>query len=533
MIQQTSSTYQPGYGVNETPYGNQTHNQWVQVVTEFLASMWANGGESRQKALQIMSPAWYSAQYGEPDPSDIDGDWSARTLMAFSRFAAGYKPGQSPLLDQVLPYVAPGPNEFIEDPDAAALRIGAEQFNKSLDLQAQQLAESGRQFDADLLQRQRDSQQQAFLGAFQNELNLYAQQLGAWDASQDRNVDVFNTQSGVYTNQEANRSTNLREAGGLASILQQIYDQRTGKAIDLHANPGDTVAREYAVRALQAPQGTSTPAYTNVDALSEVIRKLIDYQPNAAPVAPEVQQAPMPTAPNQSTYTPPAVLSGQGSTGTAPAQGTSSYDPYATTTQGEQPLDAATAEALRVATEAARAQSGGMTFARGIQGTTAKTFISGDPRVPGQPNPELVEITGQNVRTKVTPLAKAAGKLSGKKVKKFAEGTNPAESDLMLTSYPDEVYQNDPSLKYLQGGSTAQQYNTLKTGTTPGAFGTALPESGSINYGKFLDVARDPVSLARIASFYKSGNRDIAAEVARAKARAPFGQAVQTSLIRT
>ena len=121
-----------------------------------------------------------------------------------------------------------------------------------------------------------------------------------------------------------------------------------------------------------------------------------------------------------------------------------------------------------------------------------------------------------------------------KKMKKFAYGSDMFNPDsLQLKTYSDEDYQNLPSLRYLQGNMPTRQYETLATGNATGAFGQQLPESGNINYNKYLRLAKDPVSLAMVASSYKSGSRDLFAEVARAKARAPFGQAVQTSLIRS
>jgi len=172
-------------------------------------------------------------------------------------------------------------------------------------------------------------------------------------------------------------------------------------------------------------------------------------------------------------------------------------------------------------------------YAHGVRGTKNPQFISGDPQADGEPNPEVVTIhnPGPKTRVSVDPIRRAA-QMVGKR--KFAYGANMFDPEsLKLKSYKDEDYQNYPSLQFLQGKQGRQQYNTLNTGFAQGLYGGQLPESGRINYGDYLQLAKDPVSLAMVASHYKTGSRDLFAEVARAKARAPFGQAVQTSLIRS
>ena len=153
----------------------------------------------------------------------------------------------------------------------------------------------------------------------------------------------------------------------------------------------------------------------------------------------------------------------------------------------------------------------------------------GDPQADGQPNPEMVEVKnpGPRTRTVVTPFTQALRN----RVPMFAQGTDP--NNPMLTTYDDSVYQNLPHIQYMQGNQSSGAFNQLAKGYATGAMGQKVPEAGSFNYRRYLDVARDPISLAMLSSDYKSANRDLASTVARAKRRAPFGQALNTSLVRT
>lgn len=450
----TSQTQKPGYVLNNTrPNGSQyTHSEWKATLTEWMASMWAQGGESRAKILEMISPVWYSAKFGEPEPSDQDGLPSPRTTMAFSTFVSQYKGGVA-ALDQIMPYVPPGPNDFIESPEQLTIRIASENYQKNLDATARaakiQADEQGRQFDLNLaLQKNQDKLKQ-FNDYYANELSRYG------------------IESTNYNAAEGEKGANLRQAGSLASAFQQLMDSRTNKAIELQANPGDFIQRESQIRAMNAPVGTETPAFKDDETLKKIIDALINYRPGG--VAPVV-----------------------------PVQGTPPADDQ---------------------------------YGRQIQ-EQGQGFIVGDPQVPGEPNPESVQVTnpGPDTRVNVRPIPE--GMLSGQT--RFAFGVEAFDPNTMkLKSYPDEAYQNYPTLKYFQGGMGKTKYDTLATGTATGAFGAQLPESGAINYGKFLNIAKDPISLAMLQSSYKSGSRDLLAEVARAKARAPFGQAVQTSLIRS
>lgn len=545
-------TQAPGFEPNfSTSNTTLTHTDWVQAFVDYWAARWASGDHT-------VPAGWNDIQFGSPDPNDSNNTASPRTLLAFSRYAQAYKPGMDPSIDAFMPYIPPGPNDFIETPVQTAARVAQNNWQLTYDqTQRQNDIANGlqdRQLDLNELtirETAKANAMQAFNQAFGNELNRYSTQANVYGTQVQAGQNTYGTQAGMYNVNEGNRSTNLQTAGTLAGALQQLYDERTGKAIDLQANPSDIVAREYAVRALQEPQGTTQPAYQNVDSLMEVIKRLIDYQPTKQPTAPTLPPAP-------ATPTTPSWAEVQNVGNAAGAQ----VQPSIAQAVSPKPASPASAPAAAAPASPQGMTIGGVwyplqpgTVAMAAGGTTrASQMIVGDEQVPGVPNPERVSIDWKNHTTQVMPMrpdniARAAmlqrsmggrgqpNRAQGVKstfgpIRAYAYGTdNPPNAN--LTSYPDEVYQNFPSLKYLQGGLGEAAYNTLKTGSAAGAFGTRAPESGSINYGRYLDIARDPVSEAALGSIYSSANRSLMSAVAAAKARAPFGQAVQTSLVRT
>lgn len=489
----TSGTQQPGMVPNENGnYSGQpgTNAYWRQTLAEYMASEWAYG--NRQKVLDIISPSWLSAKYGEPDSSDVDGDWSARTLLAFSKWAADYQPGMSPYIDQVLPYIPPGPNDFIETPEQTAARVADQRYVEGQKEIARQFdvstAEGKRQFDllfnADEMERKRVEED----NRFKNELSKYGIQSANYNEAESGKRDIYSTQAGIYAGQEANRSGNLGKAGDLSMALQQAMDSRTKSALDQRADPGNYLKAEYETRALTAPEGSTSPAYSNVDSLSDVIKRLIEYQAAPAPTAPTAGTAPV--APTQATATTPAV-------------------PTAPTPNPNRPPGMLSG------------------FANGVSGTRERQFIAGDPQQGMTANPEMIEIhnPGPNTTASITPIQKVAkAKLKGKKMYAFGD-------EATVTTYSDAAYQNQPRQKYLNGGSDTA-YNQLSTGRAGAAFGMQVPEAGRLNYRKYMNLAKDPVALAMTAADYKSANRDLFSVVAQAKARAPLGQSVNTSMVR-
>ena len=622
---QTSGTYSPGMTTNETPYGQPTHQQYVTTLAEYLASMYAYGGESRQKALDLISPVYQNAKYGSPDPTDQNGHWSPATILAFSRFAGDYQ-GGSPQLDSIIAPVAPGPNDFVETPEQTATRIAQANFEKQLDqaialktMDIQAAAAEGaanRSFqagenaaDRQLSAAKANADIAAQMESIKGQIKTAA--MSAFNGAFSNEISKYGVSAGMYNSQEGNRLSALESGGSLAGMLQQILDQRTGKAIDAQLNPGDYLQREAQVRAMNAPQGTETPAYTDTNSIKDIIDKLVNWTPTGG-----VMQRPV--APDQNTFTPPPALQGlMNWQPTAPAQISAPSSGYSGAGAGTGVLDPAaraaaiaaasaklaggntqaTAQPKPVAASTQPAPSGwsgvrnedvayltpgqralvttGLLgpskgsdytqykvynpnnnnsmygpedtiapgssvwlerYAYGVQNKKTNQFVAGDPQTPGQVNPEVVTVhnPGKKTRISVHPIQNVAMRRKAQGLRKFATGADMFDPNtLKLKSYPDEAYQNLASLRFLQGNMSKPQYNTLATGYTTGYAGQQIPESGQLNYGRYLQLAKDPVSLALVASSYKAGNRDLFAEVARAKDRAPFGQAVQTSLIRS
>lgn len=557
-----SAAPQPGFVPASSTYGQGvTHPEWVKTTAEYLASSWANGWRG-------LPGGWDPARYGTPDPNDTNGVWSPRTILAFSQYAAQYTPGSSEYIDNNIPYVAPSATDYIEDPVTTANRIAAENADKTLEYsyaklaadsayQQGQLALGQGQLNlgyaelglgyAQLDEQIKDNMRRALLQQFSTEVDRYAVEANLYNAAELNKIHIYETDAAIYTTLEGLKQDNLRAAGQLSLGQQELYDARTREAMSLRVNPQDFVQREYAARGLQSPTATDVPAYKNVDSLSEVIKKLIEYSPdNPRPVAPTPGTPPTaPSAPNlaqlawaNAPTTNPLVPAGPipQQVPQAPAPHTGPYYAAGTDagTSNSQPYYTVTFEDVAPGTPA---------YAKGGE-TIAKTFIAGDPRFGNQANPELIQITGKDVKTKVTPIKLsikggtpapngAIMKGKGRKVKAFANGTGSDPSTVTIPSYDDTAYQNLPSLKYLQGGLARAAYNTLDTKGAAGAFGTHAPGAGSINYGKWLDIAQDPDAVGALSSIFQSANRNLLTDVARAKARAPFGQAVQTSLVRT
>lgn len=623
-----SGTAQPGYVPNEnagvtysgTPIGGINNTQYRQTLAELMASMWAHGGESRKRVLELMSPVWYSAKYGEPDPTDgnaIPGRYSAQTILAFSRFASDYK-GGNPDIDNIIPYVPPSGNDFIETPEQTAIRIAQENFERELDaelkINSDQIAAAAAEGFADrqLSAAETNAQVAAQMETIKGNIKTAA--MAAFNSAFSNEVQKFTVEASIYNNQQNIQSANLQSAGNLSSVFQQLMDERTNKAITAQLNPGDYLARESQVRAMNAPQGTENPAYSNYDKLTQIIEMLMNTQGGGV----------KPTAPDQNAFIPPPTLQGlMNYQPTAPAPVVAQQSGYVGSTPATPPAASPAVPPAVPATptpsvplmappqapggvsssspgpSAPASNSGqysgvpnesvsyltpgqralvvtglaGPSYGRDYSSykvydpnrnnyqygsddeiapgssvwieklayggnTNSNQFMTGDPQRDGKPNPEVVTIHNPGPRTRVSvdPVKdiRSMGKKHLKKMKKFAYGSDMFDpSSLQLKTYKDEDYQNLPSLRYLQGNMPTRQYETLATGNTTGAFGQQIPESGSINYNKYLRLAKDPVSLAMVASSYKAGSRDLFAEVARAKARAPFGQAVQTSIIRS
>lgn len=102
-----------------------------------------------------------------------------------------------------------------------------------------------------------------------------------------------------------------------------------------------------------------------------------------------------------------------------------------------------------------------------------------------------------------------------------------------FTSYGDEAYQNLPTLRYLQGNMSPEDYMNVGTNMMTGAFGTQLPLSGLMNMNRVYHIAQNPDAVDAMRSLYRSGNLNYDALVNLARQFAPSGSAQTTSGIFT
>lgn len=102
-----------------------------------------------------------------------------------------------------------------------------------------------------------------------------------------------------------------------------------------------------------------------------------------------------------------------------------------------------------------------------------------------------------------------------------------------LPVHDNEDFQNLPSLRFLLGRLSLNDYLRNPTAPAEGPFDTELPLSGMINARRALEIARDPDAVDTLRSLYRAGNLNYDAEVARALRRAPTGRAIPLSAIMT
>jgi hypothetical protein len=108
-------------------------------------------------------------------------------------------------------------------------------------------------------------------------------------------------------------------------------------------------------------------------------------------------------------------------------------------------------------------------------------------------------------------------------------------SGLSVLNYSGETIQNSPSLQFLNGTITPEQWQyTSAQETTVPALGVTLPAPSSLNYGNLTMLQKqDPAAFAAMVGLWKAGNRDLQSELLIARERAPMGSAYNTSLIKT
>mgnify|MGYP001602537558 CR=1 FL=1 len=297
----TSSTYKPGYKLNPAA-GFNTNTNWKSSLVDLLAYKWASSTPEQRSTW--LGSSWNSALYGEPDASDgmdpTSGDvyTSPSTLMALGKYVDAYQPGADSYIDQLSPYVAPNPNEYIESMDAITNRVAQANADRNFGLAEKQEARLayGQQLEAQLGQARIASQaasdaaqSAATLGAANIHAGAtkYAADVGAGASRYGTQggllSSIFGTKGNIYGTQEASRLGALQSGGSLAGILQQIKDSRVSNIIQNLAEPGDWVRQEYEKRALAPPPGYAGPTYEDDPRLSEALSRLLGYQPGAAP----------------------------------------------------------------------------------------------------------------------------------------------------------------------------------------------------------------------------------------------------------
>lgn len=569
----TSQILQPGYTARVTSgtglAGALSNPDWQEAFVQHWANQWAYGNRTLPAGME-------GGRFGLPDPTDIDGQVSARTLAAFARYAAAYQPGLDPLVDQQLPWVPPQPNDYVESPEQMAARIAEGHIKQQYNLDEQQLG----------YLRER-LQQETSLG--------YAQ---------------LNAETGL----------------GYAQLGQQRAETLSRAA----AEPGRFVEREYLSRNMPAPQATESPLYGPQSQqapvygqpstgggvpTSQLVQTMIaegkpfainDTRPEsvaafqAAGLVPETQAngqvqwryAGRNAQPTQPTM-PQGVPASQGApTGSAPVsqmvpawninmnagQNFGAPQPVsqpAPTSQWDWNMNAGQnfgtpATAPTPAPTWDTSMNAGQNFSAPVSAPAsapANPYAAPAPANPyAAPNPYMEQggattspasIVGDSSRNKenqevvinptraplivipVSQLMQSPQFEQGTKQMPhyqygtgFGTGSGSGTGYDSVPSYQDSAYQNLPGLEYLKGNLSSGQYGQLATGTSQGAFGTKLPEVGALNYRRLYDLMQDPISFQLVSSLFKSGSRDLPAEISRVQARAPIGQAVSTSLIR-
>ena len=369
-----SSGYQPGYTSNtQTAAGKPTNPEWKNGVVNYLATAWVNGWRG-------LPGGWNESVHGSPDPSDTNGVASARTLMAFSRYADTYQPGMSEALDSSMPWVAPSQSDYVETPEQTANRVAQDNWQAVFDYNAGRDAVADQRYEAEKadaaaryaaelkIEKQRMAMSAASAAssraiaaqrakaeeAYQNAklaLDRTALEMQGKQFDQDlafrmyqENADQAFRQSTLGLQERAQTLNEQTATVDMATKLAQTRMERAGRIAQLGADYGDAVQREIFLRTGGEPTGNAVDYFTGQQGQQGVTLSQIMEQ-------------------------------------NAPAMGGAGLTPQPT-----QPPQMAT---------------GGW--------TDAPAFISGDPK-PGQeskPNPELIEVrigADGNIESRVTPM---------------------------------------------------------------------------------------------------------------------------------
>lgn len=185
-------------------------------------------------------------------------------------------------------------------------------------------------------------------------------------------------------------------------------------------------------------------------------------------------------------------------------------------------------------------------------GTTNDEILEVGDHSEGEPNPEII-LNPEHAELVIVPVSdlikgtsapkpkgkKSKGKATTKGIPKYQFGTLSGMANSVsqaqqgnLTTTPNEAWQNLPALQYLRGNTGEAEFRRLAQGELEGAFGSRAPLSGMLNIGKVLTADREGASPI-LSAIYKAAGLDYNQEVGRAMGRAPIGNAVNTSIIRT
>lgn len=575
MATLSSQTPLPGYepastgGLGTTV--QLTNPSWQDAFVKFWADQWAR---NKKLPVGLDSGGW---QYGQPSTDDYinaNGEvvTSPLTILALSNYARVYQPGMDRETDLYLPYVAPAATDYVESPAERASRIQNEQLDKVAEASRNALTgslgntELGRlnaigglslsmaqlgQNRADTIARlsadpgnwvERDFQVRGEATPPGQRIPLYPPNSNLNDAL--AGLKGFNplqlnqgvgTPGGVPTSPTTSPAPRLPGqgtagtpggdiiSGGTIPLTSAQRTQLSSQfpASQFEVNPnityqdGSVWGTDPATgifREISGPTGQITLANgTTLGPTSDLYK----YFPAGTPM-PAGSEAPA-AAPSEASTPSPAPIAPQLS---------DAINPFNPT--GVTPVDYTQMDPSLFGYA-----SGGM--------TTDRQLIAGDPRVANRANPEIItNPTGAPLS--ITPMSRVAPQAMANAspnarfrrpmismgIRGYADGTDP-----YTMSYGEDVYNRLPSLRYLRGETSPNQYNQLSTGYSSGAYDTQLPESGALNYRNVYDVLTDPVATSMMDALYRSASRNFGAEINRAKQRAPIGNAMSTSLIRT
>lgn len=285
-----SSTKKPGYILNPDA-GEGSNAYWQDAAVSALAYKWATS--TPEERSNWLGGSWITAQYGTPDVTDgVDANGyvhtSPQTILALSKYVSQYQPGKDSWMDANLPYVAPGANEYIEDPTAVANRVAQMNADRAYDLQLQQEARlAADSAESNAIAREQIAASQANAAAArqaQIEAANISARASMYGADQALKGSMYGTRGqligSVYGTNEGNKVQAWGQGGQLAAAMQGLYDARTEHLLNLRANPSDFVERELTSRAMLKPTGYTGPAYSDVPQLQQAINMLLSYNPS-------------------------------------------------------------------------------------------------------------------------------------------------------------------------------------------------------------------------------------------------------------